>query len=317
MTVGRRGHGLGHGGGAGDGLLVTGPLGLHVRPGEPGRDDEHGDADLQHEGLRRHAPARGAPSAWSRREASSTASGRENSMNTIVTLVTGRGTLVISTPSRPSECRAQPTEVTVSSTADSAVDAQPGPTPKRDRTHYLYVAVIVAMVAGILVGWALPRGRQVAQAARHRLRQPHQDDDHADHLLHDRPRHRLGPEGRPGRQGRRSRPRLLRHDVDRRARRSASSSATSSSRAPASTSPPRSPRAGRRRSPARPRRHGRLPPRAHPRHAGLRADVGLGAPGAAHRAPRRLRAAEDGQAPVSRSCVASSTSSASSSASWR
>jgi aerobic C4-dicarboxylate transport protein len=44
----------------------------------------------------------------------------------------------------------------VSSTADSAVDAQRGPTPKRDRTHYLYVAVIVAMVAGILVGWLFP-----------------------------------------------------------------------------------------------------------------------------------------------------------------
>ncbi|HET8987257.1 MAG TPA: cation:dicarboxylase symporter family transporter [Humibacillus sp.] len=44
----------------------------------------------------------------------------------------------------------------MSSTADSAVDAQPGSTPKRDRTHYLYVAVIVAMVAGILVGWLFP-----------------------------------------------------------------------------------------------------------------------------------------------------------------
>ena len=44
----------------------------------------------------------------------------------------------------------------MSSTADSAVDAQPGPTPKKDRTHYLYVAVIVAMVAGILVGWLFP-----------------------------------------------------------------------------------------------------------------------------------------------------------------
>ncbi len=44
----------------------------------------------------------------------------------------------------------------MSSTADSAVDAQPGPTPQKDRTHYLYVAVIVAMVAGILVGWLFP-----------------------------------------------------------------------------------------------------------------------------------------------------------------
>jgi aerobic C4-dicarboxylate transport protein len=44
----------------------------------------------------------------------------------------------------------------VSSTADSAVDAQPGPTPKRDRTHLLYIAVIVAMVAGIAVGALFP-----------------------------------------------------------------------------------------------------------------------------------------------------------------
>ncbi|EWT02374.1 C4-dicarboxylate transporter [Intrasporangium oryzae NRRL B-24470] len=45
----------------------------------------------------------------------------------------------------------------MSSTADSAVDAQQAAsTPKRDRTHLLYVAVIVAMVAGILVGWLFP-----------------------------------------------------------------------------------------------------------------------------------------------------------------
>ena len=76
-------------------------------------------------------------------------------MNTNVTLVTGTRQ-----PRDIHRFRAQrgtqPTEVTVSSTADSAVDAQPGSTPKRDRTHYLYVAVIVAMVAGILVGWAFP-----------------------------------------------------------------------------------------------------------------------------------------------------------------
>ncbi|WP_323096106.1 cation:dicarboxylate symporter family transporter [Intrasporangium sp. YIM S08009] len=44
----------------------------------------------------------------------------------------------------------------MSYTADSAVDATPGSAPKRDRTHFLYIAVIVAMVAGILVGWAFP-----------------------------------------------------------------------------------------------------------------------------------------------------------------
>jgi aerobic C4-dicarboxylate transport protein len=42
----------------------------------------------------------------------------------------------------------------VSSTADSAVDT--GPAPRKDRTHYLYVAVIAAMVAGVAVGAIWP-----------------------------------------------------------------------------------------------------------------------------------------------------------------
>ena len=42
----------------------------------------------------------------------------------------------------------------MSSTADNAVDTRP--TPRRDRTHYLYVAVIVAMVAGVAVGAICP-----------------------------------------------------------------------------------------------------------------------------------------------------------------
>jgi aerobic C4-dicarboxylate transport protein len=41
----------------------------------------------------------------------------------------------------------------VSTSADSVVDR---PAPKRDRTHYLYIAVIVAMVLGIIVGFAFP-----------------------------------------------------------------------------------------------------------------------------------------------------------------
>lgn len=76
-------------------------------------------------------------------------------MNTIVTLVTGHGSLVTFTGRVPS-ARTQPTEVTVSSTADSAVDAHPGSTPKRDRTHFLYIAVVVAMVLGIAVGYFFP-----------------------------------------------------------------------------------------------------------------------------------------------------------------
>jgi aerobic C4-dicarboxylate transport protein len=42
-------------------------------------------------------------------------------------------------------------------------DARPKPKKKHDRTHYLYVAVIVAVVAGILVGWLAPSvGKQMA-----------------------------------------------------------------------------------------------------------------------------------------------------------
>ena len=41
----------------------------------------------------------------------------------------------------------------MSTSADSVVDR---PAPKRDRTHYLYIAVIVAMVLGIIVGFAFP-----------------------------------------------------------------------------------------------------------------------------------------------------------------
>ena len=46
----------------------------------------------------------------------------------------------------------------MSSTADNAVDTRTG--PSRDRTHYLYVAVIVAMVLGIVVGSVWPRVRR-------------------------------------------------------------------------------------------------------------------------------------------------------------
>jgi aerobic C4-dicarboxylate transport protein len=41
----------------------------------------------------------------------------------------------------------------VSTSADPAVDRR---APRRDRTHYLYLAVIVAVVAGIVVGFAAP-----------------------------------------------------------------------------------------------------------------------------------------------------------------
>ncbi len=75
-------------------------------------------------------------------------------MNTIVTLVTGGATLRPPTGVVP---RTTTMEVTVSSTADNAVDTpKPASSRPRDKTHYLYLGVIAAMVAGILVGWLFP-----------------------------------------------------------------------------------------------------------------------------------------------------------------
>ncbi len=75
-------------------------------------------------------------------------------MNTTVTLVTARATLSPSTGAVP---RTTTMEVTVSSTADNAVDTpKPASSRPRDKTHYLYLGVIAAMVAGILVGWLFP-----------------------------------------------------------------------------------------------------------------------------------------------------------------
>ena len=91
------------------------------------------------------------------------------------------------------------------------------PASKRDRTHYLYLSVIAAVVLGIVVGLVAPAFGKAVQAARHGVHRPDQDDDLADHLLHDRAGHRLDPEGRAGRQGRRDRAGLLRRDVDGRA----------------------------------------------------------------------------------------------------
>lgn len=75
-------------------------------------------------------------------------------MNTTVTLATVTTTLVsdhLFWAAGPGPHRWR---TTVSSTADNAVDTRTG--PSRDRTHYLYVAVIAAMVAGIAVGAIWP-----------------------------------------------------------------------------------------------------------------------------------------------------------------
>ncbi len=76
-------------------------------------------------------------------------------MNTTVTLASHPATVVgIHRSARTA--RAQPTEAIVSFSADNAVDTRPGPGPRRDRTHLLYVAVIVALVAGVAVGAIWP-----------------------------------------------------------------------------------------------------------------------------------------------------------------
>ena len=55
-----------------------------------------------------------------------------------------------------------------------------------DSSHYLYIAVIVAVLAGITVGLVGPEFAVGAEADRRRVRAAHQDDDRPDHLLHDR-----------------------------------------------------------------------------------------------------------------------------------
>ena len=88
---------------------------------------------------------------------------------------------------------------------------------KRDRTHWLYIAVIVAVVAGVAVGLLAPDvgksvgvlGTMFVSLIKMMIV--------ARHLLHDRAGHRLGARGRHRRQGRRSGVRLLPGDVDGRA----------------------------------------------------------------------------------------------------
>ena len=84
----------------------------------------------------------------------------------------------------------------------SGIAAQnPPTTSRRDRTHWLYLAVIGAVPLGIAVGFLFPEFAVGAEVARHRLRRPDQDDHRAGHLLHDRARHRLDPD-RPPKVGR-------------------------------------------------------------------------------------------------------------------
>src|ERR1044072_7701684 len=69
------------------------------------------------------------------------------------------------------------------------MSAQPAHTTERsaprNRTHYLYLAVLVAVALAITVGFVPPLFAEG-------LRQSNQDHDPAGHLLHDRARRRLG-----------------------------------------------------------------------------------------------------------------------------
>ena len=162
------------------------------------------------------------------------------------------------------------------------------PASKRDRTHYLYLSVIVAVVLGIVVGLVAPDVRQGRPTARHGVHRPDQDDDLAHHLLHDRAGHRLDPEGRAGRQGRRDRAGLLRRDVDDRAGdRPAGRQHHPAGRGPARRGAGALPGTGGEG-------HGRLPARGHPDHPVLPADRRQRAVDAVRRPARGLRAAGDG-----------------------
>lgn len=159
-----------------------------------------------------------------------------------------------------------------------------------------------------------PRLRGRAQAARYGLREPDQDDDLADHLLHDRAGHRLGTEGHQGRCSRRSGARLLPGDVPGRAHHR-----SGGRQHPA---PGRGPRAdgrdqadGPRPGVARGAAAGRLRALDHPHHLRLRLHPGPGPADPPRRPPRRIRPSGDGLGQASRSCAVSSTSSGSSSAS--
>ena len=122
----------------------------------------------------------------------------------------------------------------------------------------LYVQVLIAIVLGALVGWLFPFFRQepLDQGARRRLREADPDADRTHHLLHGRVRHLPYPGCPEGRAGRHQGPRLFRSRVDASPSCSASSSETWSGPARALAEPP-DPAAVEQLSPSRPARRSR------------------------------------------------------------
>ena len=71
-------------------------------------------------------------------------------------------------------------------------DQMSATTVSKNRTHYLYIAVIVAVLLGIAVGLVAPDFAVELKPLGTAFVGADQDDDPAGHLLHDRPRRRLG-----------------------------------------------------------------------------------------------------------------------------
>ena len=112
--------------------------------------------------------------------------------------------------------------------ASGSATQNPPATARRDRTHWLYIAVIVAVALGIAVGFVVPRVRHEPEVARHGVRGPDPDADRAGHLLHHRAGHRRDPAGGQGRPDRRAGAGLLHDHDDRGAGHRAARRATSS-----------------------------------------------------------------------------------------
>ena len=178
----------------------------------------------------------------------------------------------------------------MSTSADNVVDR---PAPKRDRTHYLYIAVIVAMVLGIIVGFAFPefgvKLKWLGTGFVNLIKMMITPIIFCTIVLGIGSVRKAAQVGKVGGLA-------LGYFL------TMSTFALAIGLVVGNIVKPGAglnltdelaetrPEAGRRGRGV----HRRLHPRPHPRHAGLGADVGLGAPGPARRAARRLRAAEDG-----------------------
>ena len=160
-----------------------------------------------------------------------------NSTTTRVTAVTGPPTMA-----RGSRTTGPEPEDTMSTTPTAEV-----PQTRRDRTHYLYIAVIVAVVLGVVVGFVAPEFavglKSIGDGFVALIKMMIQPVIFCTIVLG------VGSvaQRRQRRQGRRPRARLLPDHVDRRARHRPGRGQPASTRARASTSPTTSPATDRSR----------------------------------------------------------------------